>query len=425
MGTQIPSSNFAGVSSQANSAKMLSDAAKAALLRRDDPPPTKKKGVDVQEAIQGPQDRKGATSGLETGTGPFGLDVISLDPTKRPDLASLLPDRGIDDSRGSDPLFGNLASRAQTAAQLRDAASSLDLLGASDPTQRQSPADSLNSMLDAFRASTGKTDPTATGGRFVDPKRSQYADDAGSSDSTTTDSSTKKTTEKKTVGQKISDAIDTAAAAASSAAGTVRDYVFDLFTTRFGPPGPWTTPLTGPAALDAAGGDVQSIVDGARAIGRLKNGQYYRPEMPKGDELTSPDGGADAPANAGEAAAQKKLERDLARMLGKEPEHHAPGGKGSVEMPNRDGSFHHEYTIDELKNPIRLDRHSVQGQGNIINPGSGDDGNVGVTPGEKPAVKKQPGVKDPPNPNGLDGSMNPAPQTSNGPSSPSTPHANG
>jgi hypothetical protein len=403
---------------------MLSDAAKAALLRRDDPPPTKKKGADVREAIQGPQDRKGATSGLESATGPFGLDVISLDPTKRPDLASLLPDRGIDDARGSDPLFGNLAGRAQTAAQLRDAASSLDILGASDPTQRQNPADSLNSMLDAFRASTGKTDPTATGGRFVDPKRSQYMDDAGSSDSTTTDSSTKKT-ENRTVRQKVSDAVVSAADTVKEVGTTVIGYVFDLFTTRFGPPGPWTTPLTAPAALDAAGGDTKAIVDGARAIGRLNGGEYYHPGMPKGRELTSPDGGADAPANAGEAAAQKKLERDLARMLGKEPEHHAPGGKGSVEMPNRDSSFHHEYTIDELKNPIRLDRRAMPGYTNVANPGSGDDGNVGVTPSDKPAVKKQPGVKDPPNPNGLDGSMNPAPPTSNGPSSPSTPHANG
>lgn len=364
------------------------------------PKPKVEKGPMFGEVIAGPPKRDSAAP-ANTATGEF---AVELDPSKRPDLASF--DRG-GFSAMIDLLHPGTQGRAQSTAELRDAANSLDVFAA----DRGSRAAIDVTAGQDLAAAAGRTTPTDDGKIKTSPRTNQQMDGAGSADAGSADGSTEgeTKTEEKGIGETIVDG--------AKAVGTfIRDWAVEVVTTKFGPPGPWTTPLTGPAALDSAGGDVGAIVDGAKTIGEMQDGDYFGKRLRENGVYTPAPDSTDAPVNAGEAASRSRIGQIIAAMVGPVVEHLRRTDKSNITLPSEDGVTRPRPTKDDIG--FRPDPKSSPRTGNQVNPGTGDADIVfGGLDKSGPLPKRDPGFVDPPE---MIGGTSPS-MPDHGPSGPSDP----
>lgn len=331
------------------------------------------KGVRT-DVIAGVPQREGKPGEANT----VGGIAVELDPSKRPALDGF--DRG-GLSAMIDLLHPQTEGRAKSAAEMRDAAGSLDIFTQAD----SKPADFLASIDAELRATTGRAEPVDDGGLKTNPRTQQQMGDPPAE--STPAATTPPADDKKTTGEKIADG-------AKAVGSFVRDWVIDLVVTKSGPPGPWLTPLTGPAALDGAGGDTGAILDGAKAVGGMQDGNYYERRILDAQRTPTPDA-VGSPANAGEAAAKTKIGKLIAAMVGPIADRLRATDKSNITLPSEDGSNRPRPTKDDFGS--RPDPKSSPRTGNQVNPGSGDhDILVGGVGSRGPLPSRDPGFVDPP-----------------------------
>lgn len=354
--------------------------------------PKLEKDPAIGDAIAGIPKRESPASANGKG-GEFDLEI---DPSKRPDLASF--DRGRVGSM-FDLLHPATGDRARSAAELRDAANSMSLF--------DSPADSRTggdpTAGQDFAGDFGRAAPPE-GGKFKNsPRTSQQMDGADSSGAAGgSDSAAKKTEEEEGEEKKEEKGVGETIIDGAKAVGSfLRDWATEVVFTKFGPPGPWTTPLTGPAALDGAGGDVGAIVDGAKTVGEMQDGDYFGKRLRDNGVYTPAPDSDGAPVNAGEAAANSRLSKLIAAMIGPVVERLRPTDKSQITQPGSEGFTRPQPTREELG--FRPDPKAAPRTGQQVNPGTGDtDIVLGGINRNGPVPKRDPGFVDPPDMLGLD-----------------------
>jgi hypothetical protein len=346
----------------------------------------------VDSSRLGGKQQDGVKAPSQGSTLPGGVE-LSLDPTKRPDLAtlsgaalkSLISGRGADLLKqfGKNPLDADLASSStknpgETSAQRQNDLSSF-----------------MQSQLDQFNADNSANRPT--------DKRSLVEDDTSGGTGGTTGGTPapapapakKSTTDTlKEVGKEV------------------LNYLADVVIEKLGPPGPAKTFLDAPGYVEKVTGRAADLLDGVKAINQSGD---KNPEMKKilhdidNGGLTSPDGDEKL------APQQQKVIDQLVAQLGgiRSTPTVASQGTNLISQPKRGDDSTPPPPHD--RDAVNSDIKPVRDNSNVINPGSGDGGTDGGTTTGPAAPPSVPGVADPANPTtGID-TNKPAGNTPSGP----------
>ncbi|HSI35011.1 MAG: hypothetical protein ACAI43_10290 [Phycisphaerae bacterium] len=324
---------------------------------------------------------------------PIGGIAVVLDPSKRPDLATL---------PGGNALKGLVQTGLAGLAGQFGAGNRLpstDVIGSAGATDSL-PKTSGERLAGITGFVTAEANAATNGTAPSGDRRGWYMADptAGSGD-------TKKDEPKKDMGDKIKDG-----------AKAVVEFLADVVIERFGPPGPAKNLLDGPGFVEKVTGDSKDLLNGFKAIGQSGD---KNPDMPDSDGTKTGDPNADVKAPT--AKLQKVI--DLIASVGSGPARATLGqiGNGLVGQPGDGGSPINKNREVPQKGGYRP---STGGNPEVINPGSNDDGSNTNTGGTKGGLDtylgRRPGVKDPSKPgsDGLTGPTPPAPDPNANPTGP-------